>query len=271
MSQHDTDHTGQVNRSAAQVYEDFFIPALFQEWADRVADAAQLQPGDHVLDVACGTGVLTRAVATRVEPTGSVIGLDLNDGMLDVARQKAPDIEWQQGKAESLPFEDARFDAVVSQFGLMFFQDRVAAIKEMLRVLRPGGHLTIAVWASLEVTPGYKAMVDLLQRLFGGDIADNLRSPYILGDLRKLQSVLDDAGVVGAAITTLNGKARFPSIDAWMFTDIKGWTLADKIDDAQYAHLLAEAKRDLAQFETTSGEVVFDSPAHIITVTKAKR
>ena len=90
-----------------------------------------------MLDVACGTGVLARAVADRVGAKGSVVGLDVNPGMLAVAERLAPSITWRQGRAESLPFEKEDFDAVLSQFALMFFEDQVAALEEMKRVLRP--------------------------------------------------------------------------------------------------------------------------------------
>jgi SAM-dependent methyltransferase len=178
----DASQQGQVTRSAADIYEEFFVPALFAAWPGPVADAAGIGPGQKVLDVACGTGVLAREAASRVRPGGTVTGLDRNDGMLAVARRKAPEIEWRQGEAEALPFPDGRFDAVVSQFGLMFFEDRVLALAEMWRVLGPGGRLAVAVWDALERTPGYAAMTALLQRLFGARIADALRAPYCLGD-----------------------------------------------------------------------------------------
>ncbi len=108
-----------------------------------MADAARLAPGQSVLDVACGTGALTCEAEKRVQPGGTATGLDCNEAMLDVARAKAPHIEWRLGQAEALPFADYTFDAVVSQFGLMFFTDRIAAIGEMWRVLKPGGRL---VW-----------------------------------------------------------------------------------------------------------------------------
>src|SRR5262245_21700611 len=162
---------GQVSADAAEIYEEFYLPALFQEWTGRMADAAHVAPGQRVLDVACGTGVLARAVGDRVGPAGSDVGLDLNPGMLAVARRTAPAIDWRQGRAESLPFPSASFDAVLSQFGLMFFADRPAAIREMQRALRPGGHLAVAVWASLDDTPGYAAFVALLRRLFGEETA----------------------------------------------------------------------------------------------------
>lgn len=256
--------TGQVNSSAAVVYEEFFLPALFQEWADPVTDAAQIEPGQTVLDIACGTGILARTIAERVGPTGTVIGLDLNDGMLAVAADKAPQIDWRQGQAESLPFDEGQFDAVVCQFGLMFFEDRQAAIREMARVLRPGGRLAVAVWDALAHTPGYAALVALLQRLFGQEAANGLRAPFNLGDKKQLQALFSDVGLADVEITTRDGIARFPSLESWMYTEIKGWVLADMLDDAQFALLLEEAKTALARFVTADGSVAFPSPAHIL-------
>jgi ubiquinone/menaquinone biosynthesis C-methylase UbiE len=260
--------TGQVTRNAAEVYEEFFVPALFQQWPPRVAEAAGIESGQRVLDLACGTGVLARTVAERVGPTGSVVGLDLNDGMLAVARQQAPTIEWRQGRAEALPFDDDSFDAVVSQFGLMFFEDRRTALQEMLRVLRPGGRLAVAVWDALEHSPGYAAMTELLQRLFGDQAANALRAPFVLGDPQLLQRLFAEAGLPEARITTQAGTASFPSLESWIYTDVKGWTLADLLDDAQFAHLLNEAQSALQPYVTVGGTVAFDAPAHIVTVGK---
>jgi SAM-dependent methyltransferase len=259
---------GQVTYKAAEVYEEFFVPALFAEWASRVADAAGIQQGQRVLDVACGTGVLARTIADRVGSAGAVVGLDVNEGMLAVAERKAPQIEWRQGSAEDLPFDTNRFDVVVSQFGLMFFEDKVAALKEMVRVLRSGGRLAIAVWASLEHTPGYAAMVSLLQRLFGEQAANGLRAPFSLGNMLELQSSFATAGMPGAKITTLPGTARFPSIQAWVYTEIKGWVLADMLDDAQFELLRKEVERVLQPFVTPQGMVSFNAPAHIVTFAK---
>jgi ubiquinone/menaquinone biosynthesis C-methylase UbiE len=260
---------GQVSRSAAEVYEEFFVPALFQEWPNRVADAAKLRPGDRVLDVACGTGVLARTVAARVGPSGAAIGLDVNEGMLAVARRKAPRLDWRSGRAEALPFDNESFDAVVSQFGLMFFEDRRAALMEMMRVLRHGGRLAVAVWDSLERTPGYATVTQLLQRLFGDRAADALRAPFALGDPDALRSLFSSAGIPNATVTTVKGTARFPSIKTWMYTDVKGWTLADMIDDTQFARLLDEAEKALRPFLVADGTVAFEAPAHIVTATKS--
>jgi len=258
---------GQVTASAAEIYDSFFVPALFQEWAGRVADAARLGPGDRVLDVACGTGVVTLEAARRVAPTGAVIGLDVNEGMLAVARRKAPRLEWRHGRAEALPFETGVFDAVTSQFALMFFEDRPKALGEMRRVLKPGGRLAVAVWDAAERTPGYAAVIALLERLFGRQVADALRAPFVLGDPAAVRGLFTGAGLRQVEIRTLEGTARFPSIQAWMYTDIRGWTLANVLDDAQFARLLEEAETALRPFVRGDGSVAFAAPAHIVTVT----
>jgi SAM-dependent methyltransferase len=259
---------GQVTGNAAEVYEEFFVPALFLEWSGRVAEAARLERGQKVLDVACGTGVLARRAIECVQPGGAVTGLDRNDGMLSIARRKAPGIDWQLGRAESLPFEDAAFDRVVSQFGLMFFEDQVKALREMWRVLRPDGRLTVAVWASLEHFPGYAALTALLERLFGRQIAEALKAPFILGDPSSLSGLFANADIPDVKIATPEGKVRFPSLASWIRTEIKGWTLSDVLDDAQYETLQSESQKALAAYVRPDGSVEFAARAHIATAAK---
>jgi len=261
-------NSGQVTQSAAEVYDELFPPALFDQWAPRVAEFAGLKAGMSVLDVACGTGVLSLVAADIVGPTGSVVGLDLNAGMLEVAKRKATHIDWHEAPAEAIPFVNSTFDAVVSQFGLMFFQDKALAIREMMRVLRPDGNLAIAVWDSLENVTGYAGITRLLSRLFGDSSAESLRAPYSLGDTQQLSSLFFDAGVPGVKIETVEGRARFPSIRYWMEADIRGWTLADVLDDEQFELLVSEAESELSPFVTAEGTVLFSSPAHIVTATK---
>lgn len=260
---------GQVPKSAAEIYEEFFLPALFQEWAPRVAEAAAVGPGNHVLDVACGTGVLLCACAERVKPDGETTGLDRNEGMLAVAKRKLPEAVWKLGMAEELPFQDQSFDRVVSQFGLMFFEDRVTALNEMWRVLRPGGRIAVAVWGSLEDTPGYAAMTNLLRSLFRAETARELEAPYVLGKREELLAVFKDTMLPEVMIETIEGTAQFASIAAWVYTDIKGWTLADLIDDTQYQRLLTEAQKQLQHLVAADGSVRFPAPAHIVSAVKA--
>ena len=265
MDQHSK---GQVLESAAGVYETYFVPALFGQWPPHLLSAVNAGPGDSLLDVACGTGVVARAAVQRVGANGSVTGIDLNDGMLEVARAVSSDINWQNGSADALPFADNSFDRVTCQFALMFFPDRAKALQEMRRVVRPGGRVGVVVWASLDVTPGYAAMGAILFELFGESAAQSLRAPYCLGELSDLESELHAAGISDFDIQTLDGEARFASIDDWVFTDIRGWTLADAIDDDEYERLLATARNRLTQFVNADGKVEFASPAHLVTFGK---
>lgn len=257
---------GQVAATAAEIYEQFFVPALFVDWPVRLLEVAGVHPGHHVLDVACGTGILARKAENVVGDQGSVTGLDINEGMLNVARTKSKGITWTKGRAESLPFKSRSFDRVLSQFGLMFFDDPGKSISEMLRVTRTGGVVGIAVWDTLEATPGYSAVAELLEELFGREVAESIKVPYSLGDVTALKSLLAEAGVHGAGIKTVQGKARFDSIESWVYTDIRGWTLADVIDDDEYERLRLAAQGKLSQFIQPDGTVAFDAPAHIIIV-----
>jgi SAM-dependent methyltransferase len=255
---------GQVATSAAEVYEEFFVPALFGAWPKIVLAEAAVGSGHRVLDVACGTGVLARQAMSQVGEDGTVVGLDANAGMLAVAKRMEPQIEWKLGIAEDLPFANRSFDRVVSQFGLMFFTDPHRAITEVARVTKAEGRVAIATWASLEETPGYADLVDLLDQLFGDEAAAALRAPYLMGDPFDLESVVASA-LPDAQVTRHDGVARFESIDDWVHTDIRGWTLSEMIDDAGYARLLGEARRRLARYTDENGRVAFSAPALIAT------
>lgn len=258
---------GQVNTDAAQVYEDFFVPALFGQWADPMLDAAGVGPADSLLDVGCGTGVLARRAVERVGTHGTVVGVDLNPGMLAVARRAEPAIEWREGTAEALPCADGEFDRVVCQFAAMFFDDRRAAIDEMARVVRPGGTVAIATWASVDESPGYAAMVELIRRVVGDDGAAALMAPFVLGDSHTVGNLVGPS-LPGASVTRHEGVARFDSIDAWLHTDIRGWTLSDMVDDKTFEELRREAHRELERFTDAEGRVRFAAPALIATATK---
>lgn len=262
--------TLQTQIDAAHVYEALFVPALFGQWAPKVADAAYIQPGQRVLDVGCGTGILAREIASRVGSVGRVVGIDPSPGMLAVAKQLAPTVEWREGVAESLPFPEQSFDAVVSQFALMFFTDRRQALREMLRVLAPGGRLAVAVWDSLDNIPAYASEVALLERMAGRQAADALRAPFMLGNRKDLAALFSEAGAAAADITTHHGTAQFPSIRTMVEADLRGWlpVMGVILTEDQIARILQEAEHALSSYATANGQAAFDLSAHFVTAKK---
>lgn len=251
-----------TERPPAEIYDEKFVPALFGQWGPVLADAAGVAPGQAVLDVACGTGALTLAAAAVVGPDGRVAGLDANPEMLAVARRKSGDIDWREGAAENLPFEDVSFDAVISQFGLMFFDDRPRALSEMMRVLKPGGRLVVAVCGAVERSPGYAAFATLLDRLFGEEVGNAFRAPFVLGDADDLFRIAAAAGIEGASVEERNGTVRFQTIAELVATERACvWTLGGILDQAQFDLLLRESEEALQPFIDDDGIVSFDMPA----------
>jgi SAM-dependent methyltransferase len=258
----------QVTTEAAEVYESCFVPAIFGAWAGPVADAAGIRTGDRVLDVGCGTGVLAREALGRVGHEGRVVGLDLNEGMLAVAARTEPRIDWRRSDAASLPFEDASFDVVVSQFALMYFPDRVASLREMWRALAPAGRLAIASWASIEHARGYQILVDIAARRCGREAADVLAAPFVLGDQAELAELYISSGISGAKVTLHEGSIRFASVTEFIRVEVKGSPLAEMVSDDVMQSLASESEEALAEFVVPSGEIVLPIDAHIATASK---
>ena len=228
-----------------------------------------MSAGQRVLDVACRTGSLARGALRKVGPTGHVAGLDANEAMITVASRIAPEIDFKVGSPEALPYDDASFDAVVSQFGLVYFNDRVRALREMMRVLVPKGRLAVVAWDRLDNVPAYAILIALLQHVVGRRAADVLRIPFSLGEVRDLKAVFTEAGY-SADVTTTEGAARHPSVRAWVLTDVKGWfPLMDVVLKKEETDaLIAEAERALHAFIQPNGTVLFPISVHIATATK---
>jgi SAM-dependent methyltransferase len=256
-----------VSASAAQVYETFFVPALFQQWTDIVLDAADVRAGHRVLDVGCGTGVLARAARTRVGTDGHVAALDPNEGMLAVARRADIGIEWRTGTAERLPYTEQSFDRLVSQFALMYFTDPEAALCEIGRVTQADGRVAIAVWDHLDNNRGYARLADLVDEFFGSNAADAIRVPFHMGEPEALRG-LAAAALAEPAVTRHPGVARFGSLQSWVHTEIRGWTLAEVVDDGGFAALLDAAHNRLGDL-VTDGRVEFDVSALVVNGTTA--
>jgi ubiquinone/menaquinone biosynthesis C-methylase UbiE len=193
----------QMSVTAAENYERAMVPSLFGPWAEVLVDRAGLTTGNRVLDVACGTGVVARMAAQRVGPSGSVVGADLNEGMLSVAARHVPaglSVNWKLADAQLLPFDDDQFDVVLCQQGLQFVPDRRQAITQMRRVLRSEGVAAVAVWASIDRNPVAHARHRELLRYLGDDAMER---PFRFGDINDWARLFDLAGFSTVETDTL--------------------------------------------------------------------
>ena len=261
--------TFQLSLEAAEGYESKFVPAIFGEWAVYLVDAAGVVPGQSVLDVACGTGIVARTAAARMAGRGTVVGVDLSEGMLTVARRLRGDITWRQGDAAALPFADAEFDAVLCQAALMFMPDRATALREMRRVVKPSGRVALQVWSSLGSQPGYAPFHDVVARHAGREAVDALGGYWTLGDLAATTHLVASAGLAVSATRTRIGSAKFDSIDEFVAIEIKGTPVGAAIGDEVYARILADARAALAPFRTAGGALALPIEGHLITARRA--
>ena len=259
----------QLSVEAAERYEAAFVPALFADWAPILVDAAGVRPGQAVLDVACGTGVVAREASDRVGVRGRVVGLDFNEAMLVVARRIRPDIEWRQGDAAAVPFESSTFDVIVCQAALMFMADPGQALREMARLVKPTGTVAIQVWASRDVQSGFKPFYDVVARHAGPDAVDLISSYWTLGDLALLETLCADAGLTILSSAMRTGAIRLPSIDQYVTTEVESTPLVDRIPSDVYQRIREEARVALAEFQLDDG---FQMPivGHVITAKRTR-
>ncbi|MDR8394306.1 class I SAM-dependent methyltransferase [Aliifodinibius sp. S!AR15-10] len=250
----------------AESYQKYLVPAMFKECSEQLVSHAGITPGQRVLDIACGTGILARTAAKQVGENGSVVGLDMNPGMLSVARQLAPDLEWQQGIAEELPFEDNSFDITFCQFSLMFFQDKQTAIREMLRILTSQGRLYIAVFNSLEHIPAYQQLLSIYADFVDEDKVHFLSSPFQLGDIQELNSLLLESGLESPRITSGELNAVWPDVRSLVLADVEGWfPLAGiELGDDQVEEVIKQTKSELGEYINGDGSIAFTMPYHLI-------
>jgi ubiquinone/menaquinone biosynthesis C-methylase UbiE len=203
----------------AAAYETFLVPSIFEPWARAVLRVHRPAPASAVLDVACGTGIGARLAAGLVGRTGHVVGVDADDAMLAVARatggarEEAP-IEWRQTDARALPFSASAFDHVLCFEGLQFFPDRPAALREMRRVLRPGGVLVATVWGPLEANPAYHALAEGLTRFVTPE-AGRL-PPFVLSDAATIRALVAEAGFHDVTVTLETLGLALPSAEAFV-------------------------------------------------------
>lgn len=254
----------QIPLEAAEAYEAAFVPAFFAQWAPILCDAAGVETGQRILDVACGTGIVARTAADRVG-SANVVGVDLNEAMLIVARRVHPDIDWRQGDAAAIPLEDGSVDTVLCQMALMFFPDRVAALREMARVAGPGGTIGVLVPSSLDAQPAYGPFVDMAARHAGSEARSLLSTYFSCGDLGDLTTLFDAAGLPSPTTATHLGTASFPSVDALVTTEVDSTPLAERITDDVRERIRNGAGNVLAPFTAADGSLRAPFEVHVVT------
>jgi ubiquinone/menaquinone biosynthesis C-methylase UbiE len=256
--------------SIPENYDRYMVPLIFEPFAaDLARRAASLSPG-AVLEIAAGTGVVTRALAPKLSPDASYVVSDLNQPMLDyAASRQAPDsrITWRQADAMALPFEDAAFDVVCCQFGAMFFPNRSTAYREARRVLKPGGHFLFNVWDRIEENVFADDVTNALARIFPDDPPRFLaRTPHGYHDTALIRGDLEDAGFSPVVIETRAEQSRASSPRLPAVAYCKGTVLRSEIE-ARDAEKL-EAATDYAAAAIAerhgSGEVAAKIQAHVI-------
>jgi ubiquinone/menaquinone biosynthesis C-methylase UbiE len=262
----------QLDGSAPELYQRYLVPAVTAVWAADLVDRAALREGERVLDIACGTGVVARIAAERVGAAGQVAALDLNPGMLAVARSLPPvngaAIDWHEGSALALPFADAAFDAVFCQLGLQFFPDRPKALQEMRRTLVSGGRLALNVFGPIEHNPATYALATALDRHAGPGASTAKRTEHALADTEQLRRLVADASFHSIEIETVSKLVRFPSPADYVRIQLAATPLASVVaqyDTARRERLVEEVVKDvgaaLTPYTTVEG-LTFPQEVH---------
>lgn len=253
----DTSSAGwQLAGDSAEAYERYLVPVIFTEMAARLLDLAELKPGERLLDVGCGTGIVARTAAARVGSAGRVAGLDINEGMLRVARRLGPAIDWRRGDALALPFEDGAFDAVASQQMLQFVPDPAQALREMRRVTARGGRVVAAVLRPIEFAPAYVPLADALTAHAGPEAGAMMRSPFPDYDRERLRALFRSAGFADVHVRILMEAERYPSPSEMLRQEAASSPLAGPLSVLPASRrdaLIREIDSTLARYQDDAG------------------
>lgn len=255
--------------SFPEMYEQALVGPLFRPWAELILDDVQLTPGDRLLDVACGTGIVARLARERLGATGTVVGIDSSPAMLAVARRVGAGIEWREGDAAALPLQDdEQFDIVVCQQGLQFMPDKLAAARQLRRALAPGGRLAVSTWRPDEVVPVCRDLRHIAERHVG-PIIDRRHS---FGEAGPLEALLWDAGFLDVRSKTVSRTVRFN--DGLVFIGMNAMALvgmsaaSKEMSDQERGRILAAIAGDSAgvvQANTDKAGFAFELSANVAT------
>ena len=264
----------QLDGGIAEAYERYLVPVLFAPWAERLVQLAAPGPGERVLDVACGTGIVARRAVVRVGAGGAVAGLDLNQSTLEVARaaaaQAGASIDWRAGDVAGLPFPDGAFEIVFCQQGLQFFPDRALALREMRRVLVPGGRLALSMWRPIQYSPGFAVLAQMLEHHAGPGAAAVMHAPFAGPDGETLRQLVTGAGFGAVRLVIGIGGARFSSPGEFLRQEAASSPLAGPVGmlDANVRRALArDLQRALQPYRDDDG-VIFPVQTWLITAAR---
>jgi ubiquinone/menaquinone biosynthesis C-methylase UbiE len=256
--------------SIPENYDRYMVPLIFESFAQDIAQRAAALSPRSVLETAAGSGVVTRALTSRLSPDARYVVTDLNQPMLDYAatRQVADSrISWRKADAQALPFEDATFDLVCCQFGVMFFPDRQSGYREARRVLKPGGRFLFNVWDRIEENVFANDVTNALAEVFPNDPPRFLaRTPHGYHDPALIRSELEKAGFSSVMIETRAGQSRASSARHPAIAYCQGTPLRNEIEARDAGKLEAATDHAAARIANRhgSGEVAAKIQAHVI-------
>jgi len=220
--------------SVPKLYESHLVPLIFEPYAADLANRLSARPVSRVLEIAAGTGVVTRELAKRLDESVQIVATDLNQAMLDqaIATGTQRPVEWRQADAMQLPFPDQNFDAVICQFGVMFFPDKPKAFAEARRVLKPGGVLMFNAWDRIEENEFSDVVTKALAKLFPDDPPLFMaRTPHGYHDRALIQRDLASAGFTKPPdIESLDARSRAPSPQIAAIAYCQGTPLRGEIE-----------------------------------------
>ncbi len=256
--------------SIPSLYDRYLGPLLFEPYAQDLANRLSALNAERVLETAAGTGIVTRALVSSLAPSVRIVATDLNQPMLDHAAKaiSSTRVSWQKADAQALPFPDRAFDAVVCQFGVMFFPDKQQAYREARRVLKPGGHFIFNVWDRIE----HNELADLVTQAVADMFADDpplflARTPHGYHDKQAITAELRSAGFVNVAVETLTRRSVAPTCRDPAIGYCQGTPLRNEIEarDANRLVEVTEAAASKIRARFGTGPVDGMIQAHVIT------
>ena len=255
--------------NAPENYERYFVPVIGKPFANNLLAAAALRKGERVLDVACGTGIVSRLAAEQVGTNGRVVGLDLNPGMLGVARSKNPSIEWKEASAEIIPLPDESFDVVLCSLGLQFVPDKLKALREMNRVLVRSGRL--AVNAVGPIPPPFAVLEEALAKHVKPEAAVFMRAVFSLHNSREVQDLIERAGFADVSVKSQTlGQLVLPGPKDFLWQYVYSTPLAgavEQLDDARRTQLERDVVAGWQKF-VEGDTLVFEPRVTVATAVK---